>query len=200
MPRKNKPDSTQRERRRRTERRRRQRTLQNPVDGHPGDLADAGPVPGAGGRRTAEGRLLGVDFGERRVGLALSDSAGLIAQGLETLAVKSTGESLASIAAIVEAEQVLEVILGLPVNMDGTKGEMAEKVEAFAGLLRGRVSCAVRTWDERMTSISARRAMNEMGMGTRGNKASLDRIAATLLLQNYLDYRRRAANEKEARD
>ena len=200
MPRKNKPDNTLKEQRRRTERRRRQRALQDPVGGHPGDLADAGPVPGDGGRRSEDGRLLGVDFGERRVGLALSDSAGLIAQGLETLAVKSTGESLASIAAIVEAEQVLEVILGLPVNMDGTKGAMAGKVEAFAGLLRDRVSCAVRTWDERMTSISARRAMNEMGMGTRGNKASLDRIAATLLLQNYLDYRRRAANETEARD
>lgn len=144
--------------------------------------------------------MLGVDFGERRVGLALSDSAGLIAQGLETIEVKSTGESLASIAAIAEAEEVVEIVLGLPVNMDGTKGEMAGKVEAFAGLLQDRVSCAVRTWDERMTSISARRAMHEMGMETRGNKGSLDRIAATLLLQNYLDYRRRAADETESLD
>ena len=101
-----------------------------------------------------------------------------------------------SIAAIAEAEQVLEIVLGLPVNMDGTKGEMAGKVEAFAGLLQNRVSCAVRTWDERMTSISARRAMHEMGMETRGNKGRLDRIAATLLLQNYLDYRRRTADER----
>ena len=175
---------------------------QNQADGIPGDLAHAGPVPGAGGGsgQAAEGRLLGVDFGERRVGLALSDSAGLIAQGLETIEVHSAGESVESIAAIAEAEQVLEIVLGLPVNMDGTKGEMAGKVEAFAGLLQDRVSCAVRTWDERMTSISARRAMHEMGMETRGNKGRLDRIAATLLLQNYLDYRRRAADETEPLD
>ncbi len=200
MPRKNKPDSTQKEGRRRASRRRRQRALPGQVDGIPGDLAHTGPVPADGGYRPARGRILGVDFGERRVGLALSDPAGLIAQGLETIEVKSTGESLASIASIVEAQQVLEIVLGLPVNMDGTKGEMAEKVEAFSGMLRDRVSCAVRTWDERMTSISAQRAMHEMGMGTRGNKGGLDRIAATLLLQNYLDYRRGAADEMESLD
>ncbi len=200
MPRKNRPDSTREERRRRATRRRRHGARQDQADGPPVDLAHADPIPGARGGQAAEGRLLGVDFGERRVGLALSDSAGLIAQGLETIEVKSTGESLASIAAIAEAEEVVEIVLGLPVNMDGTKGEMAGKVEAFASLLQDRVSCAVRTWDERMTSISARRAMHEMGMETRGNKGSLDRIAATLLLQNYLDYRRRAADETEPLD
>ncbi len=200
MPRKNRPDSTGEERRRRTSRRRRHGAWQEQADGIPGDLTHADPVPGAGGGQAAEGRLLGVDFGERRVGLALSDSAGLIAQGLETIEVKSTGESLESIASIAEAEQVREIVLGLPVNMDGTKGKMAGKVEAFASLLQDRVSCAVRTWDERMTSISARRAMHEMGMETRGNKGSLDRISATLLLQNYLDYRRRAADETEPLD
>ncbi len=200
MPRKNRPDSTREERRRRATRRRRHRTRQDQADGPPVDLTHADPIPGARGGQAAEGRLLGVDFGERRVGLALSDSAGLIAQGLETIEVKSTGESLESIVAIAEVERVLEIVLGLPVNMDGTKGEMAGKVEAFAGLLQDRVSCAVRTWDERMTSISARRAMHEMDMETRGNKGSLDRIAATLLLQNYLDYRRRAADETEPLD
>lgn len=196
MPRKNRPDSTGEERRRRVSRRRRHGMPQNQADGIPGDLTHAGPVRGAGGGQAAEGRLLGVDFGERRVGLALSDSAGLIAQGLDTIEVQSASESVESIAAIAEAQQVLEIVLGLPVNMDGTKGEMAGKVEAFAGLLQDRVSCAVRTWDERMTSISARRAMHEMGMETRGNKGRLDRIAATLLLQNYLDYRRRTADER----
>ena len=165
----------------------------------PGDFAYADATTETGVRQPAAGRILGIDFGERRVGLALSDPAGLIAHGLETIETKGTGESQESIAAIVETEQVLEIVLGLPVNMDGTTGEMAGKVEAFAGQLRERVSCEVRTWDERLTSISAQRAMNEMDMETRGNKGSLDRIAATLLLQNYLDFRRRPVDETESR-
>ena len=92
-----------------------------------------------------------------------------------------------------------EIILGLPVHMDGTAGEMAGKVEALADELRRKVSCDVRTWDERLTSVSARRALHEMGSTTRGNKGSLDRIAATLLLQNYLDYCRGKAMEPDSR-
>lgn len=165
------------------------------MDGIPADPAIDATAAGVGVARAGEGRILAIDFGERRVGLALGDPAGLIAHGLETMTVKDADESLDAVVSIAEAEQVIEIVLGLPVNMDGTAGEMAAKVEAFAGRLRGRVSCEVRTWDERLTSISARRAMNEMGMEIRGNKGSLDRIAATLLLQNYLDFRRRIADE-----
>ena len=195
MPRKNKSNSVLSDRRRRDSRGRRKRDRGKSVDEIPGDFGFAGAATEPGVRQPAAGRVLGIDFGERRVGLALSDPGGLIAQGLETMETKSTGESLESIAAIVEAEQVLEIVLGMPVNMDGTTGDMAGKVETFAGRLRDRVSCEVRTWDERLTSISAQRAMNEMGMETRGNKGSLDRIAATLLLQNYLDFRRKAVDE-----
>ena len=195
MPRKNKSNSALSDRRRRDSRGRRIRDRGKSVDEIPGDFGFAGAATESGVRQPAAGRVLGIDFGERRVGLALSDPGGLIAQGLETIETKSTGESLESIAAIVEAEQVLEIVLGMPVNMDGTTGDMAGKVETFAGRLRERVSCEVRTWDERLTSISAQRAMNEMGMETRGNKGSLDRIAATLLLQNYLDFRRKAVDE-----
>ncbi len=144
----------------------------------------------AGDERTGSGRILGIDFGERRIGLALSDPSGLIAHGLDTMVVKNADGSLDAIVSIAETKQAIEIVLGLPVNMDGTTGEMAEKVEAFADRLRGRVSCEVRTWDERLTSVSAQRAMNEMGMEIRGNKESQDRIAATLLLQSYLDSRR----------
>ncbi len=198
MPRKNRPDGALPERSRKGSRKRRAREQEKRVDGIPGGFAYPDATTETGVRQPAAGRILGVDFGERRVGLALSDPAGLIAQGLETRETKNAAETLESIAAIAEADEVLEIVLGLPVNMDGSSGEMAGKVEAFAGQLRERVSCEVRTWDERLTSISARRAMNEMGMETRGNKGSLDRIAATLLLQNYLDFRRRAVNETEA--
>ncbi|MXX05106.1 MAG: Holliday junction resolvase RuvX [Gemmatimonadetes bacterium] len=169
------------------------------ADGMAGDLADTVAPSGTGTGQTSVGRVLAVDYGERRVGLALSDPAGLIAQGLETIQTADTVESLASIVDIVEEQKVREIILGLPVHMDGTAGEMAGKVEALADELRKKVSCDVRTWDERLTSVSARRAMHEMGSTPRGNKGSLDRIAATLLLQNYLDFRRGKATEPDSR-
>tara|TARA_B100000029_G_scaffold516824_1_gene635300 strand:+ start:7537 stop:8124 length:588 start_codon:yes stop_codon:yes gene_type:complete len=144
------------------------------------------------------GCILGIDFGERRLGLALSDPTGLIAQGQETLETNNPSESLTYIIKLIEKTPVVEVILGLPINMDGTKGEMAKKVFNFAEQLQDRVSCKVRTWDERLTTIAARRAMADMGLETRGRKGHLDRIAATLLLQNYLDYQRHIRNNQES--
>ena len=169
------------------------------ADGLAGNPADVVAPAETGTGQPPAGRVLAVDYGERRVGLALSDPAGLIAQGLDTLQTADVVESLASIVDIVEEQQVREIILGLPVHMDGTAGEMAGKVEALADELRKKVSCDVRTWDERLTSVSARRAMHEMGSTARGEKGSLDRIAATLLLQNYLDFRRGKATEPDSR-
>ena len=186
-------------RRQRTKRGRQAGVREHGAHRNADDFAYADASAGTGKRQPLAGRVLAVDYGERRVGLALSDPAGLIAHGLETKVTRSAGDALVCIVDIVEAEQVLEIVLGLPVNMDGTAGEMAGKVEAFADQLRGRVSCDVRTWDERLTSVSAQRAMHEMGRETRGNKDSLDRISATLLLQNYLDFRRRAVNEPDSR-
>jgi putative Holliday junction resolvase len=212
MPRKNRPDSGTAPRRQKTKRGRQAGLRAHGTDGLggdglaaegmtggslAGDLAEAGALAGTGTGQPPAGRVLAVDYGERRVGLALSDPAGLIAQGLETIQTPGTGEILASIVAIVEEQQVREIILGLPVHMDGTAGEMAGKVEGLVDALRKKVSCEVRTWDERLTSVSARRAMHEMGGGSRGSKGSLDRIAATLLLQNYLDFRRGTKPESD---
>lgn len=209
MPRKNRPNSATTPRRQKSKRGRQSGLLAHNADGLAGDgvvadgmaddFAHAGAPEGTGTGQPPAGRVLAVDYGERRVGLALSDPAGLIAQGLETIQTADSVESLASIVDIVEEQQVREIILGLPVHMDGTAGEMAGKVEALADDLRRRVSCDVRTWDERLTSVSARQAMHEMGRATRGNKGSLDRIAATLLLQNYLDFRRGKAIEPDSR-
>ena len=199
MPRKNRPNSATTPRRQKSKRGRQTGLPAHGADGLTGDLADTGATAGTGTGQPPAGRVLAVDYGERRVGLALSDPAGLIAQGLETIQTLDTVVSLASIVDIVEEQQVREIILGLPVHMDGTAGEMAGKVEALADELRRKVSCDVRTWDERLTSVSARRAMHEMGSTTRGNKGSLDRIAATLLLQNYLDFRRGKAIEPDSR-
>lgn len=214
MPRKNRPNSATTPRRQKSKRGRQTGLRAQDADGMAGeglagdcvardsmagDLADAGAPSGTETGQLPVGRVLAVDYGEKRVGLALSDPAGLIAQGLETIQTADTVVSLASIVDIVEQQQVREIILGLPVHMDGTAGEMAGKVEALADELRRKVACDVRTWDERLTSVSARRAMHEMGSTVRGNKGSLDRIAATLLLQNYLDFRRGKATEPDSR-
>ena len=199
MPRKNRPNSATTPRRQKSKRGRQTGLPAHGADGLAGDRADTVAPSGTGTGQPPAGRVLAVDYGERRVGLALSDPAGLIAQGLETIQTAHTVVSLACIVDIVEEQQVREIILGLPVHMDGTAGEMAGKVEALANELRRKVSCDVRTWDERLTSVSARRAMHEMGSTTRGNKGSLDRISATLLLQNYLDSRRGKATEPDSR-
>ena len=203
MPRKNRPNSATTPRRQKSKRGRQKGLRAHDADGLAGeglagDFADTVAPSETGTDQPPVGRVLAVDYGEKRVGLALSDPAGLIAQGLETIQTADTVVSLASIVDIVEEQQVREIILGLPVHMDGTAGEMAGKVEALANELRSKVACDVRTWDERLTSVSARRAMHEMGSTTRGNKGSLDRIAATLLLQNYLDFRRGKATEPDS--
>ena len=209
MPRKNRPNSATTPRRQKSKRGRQTGLPTHgadglgedsmAADGLAGNPADTVAPSGTGTSQPPVGRVLAVDYGERRVGLALSDPAGLIAQGLETIQTPGTGETVASIVGIVEEQEVREIILGLPVHMDGTAGEMAGKVEALADQLRKRVACEVRTWDERLTSVLARRAMHEMGSTARGDKGSLDRIAAMLLLQNYLDFRRGKATEPDSR-
>lgn len=199
MPRKNKSNSDLTEHNRRKSNRRRTRAKGHKTAEASSDLGPiAESLSEAEARQPMAGRVLSIDFGERRVGLAMSDPTGLIAHGLKTIDTKSISETLELITTIVDAEQIFEIVLGLPVNMDGTTGEMAAKVENFASQLRERVSCNIRTWDERLTSIAARRTMNEIGMEIRGNKGSLDRIAATLLLQNYLEFRRRSVDKTES--
>tara|TARA_B100001750_G_C15423203_1_gene554054 strand:- start:252 stop:857 length:606 start_codon:yes stop_codon:yes gene_type:complete len=201
MPRKNKANSDFAEHSRRKSSRRRTRARNQKLDDdQPRFLVTSDAFSQPEAYQPMQGRVLSIDFGERRVGLAMSDPTGLIAQGLETIDTNSISETLASIAAIVDAKEIYEIVLGLPINMDGTTGAMAEKVEKFAGHLRERVSCNVRTWDERLTSVAARRAMNEIGMEIRGNKGNLDRISATLLLQNYLDFCHRSIDKPESHE
>ena len=146
------------------------------------------------GSSALEGRVLGVDFGEKRIGLAVSDSMGLIAQGLETKETNHMDKTINMIVAEADVYQVKKIVVGLPVNMDGTTGEMAQRVNGFVDQLRERVTCTVHTWDERLTSAAAERAMVDMGYKARGNKKKIDRIAATLLLQSYLDHQRHVSN------
>ena len=134
-----------------------------------------------------EKRILAVDFGERRIGLALSDPLGLTAQGMETWEPKDEEELILKIEEMVAEEGIKRIVVGLPLNMDGSRGPEALKVLKFVERLMEKVKKPVVTWDERLSTISAHRALNDMGRRTKGRKGEVDRLAATLILQAYLD-------------
>jgi len=131
-------------------------------------------------------RILSIDYGDRHIGLALSDPLGITAQGLDTLEVRSVDQALERIAELAAQSEVGTLLIGLPKNMDGTSGERAEVVRTFAEQLSHKTGLPIRFWDERWTSRAAMRTMHEMGLKTKGRKRDVDRIAATMMLQEYL--------------
>lgn len=131
-------------------------------------------------------RILAIDYGERRIGLAISDALRLTAQGLPTLDVPSRKKALRAIQEIIAEYQVNTLVVGLPRNMDGTEGPEAEKVRTFARRLAGRTGAHIIFWDERLTTRAALRTMQEIGIKSKGQKGQIDRIAATLMLEEYL--------------
>ena len=136
-------------------------------------------------------RILAVDFGRRRIGLAVSDELGLTAQGIPTVQVNGVAEALRAVAETAAHWKVQEIVVGLPLNMDGSSGPMAAAANAFAESLREETGLAVTGWDERLTTVSAKRSMNEMKTKRGKRKGEVDRIAATLLLDSYLQRRSR---------
>jgi putative Holliday junction resolvase len=138
------------------------------------------------------GPVLGVDPGARRIGLAVSDPECTVASGLDTLRVKSLREAVSLVTRLAEERGVRKVVVGFPLNMNGSEGERAREARTFAKLLEDMSGADVVLWDERLTSAQAR---GELGrLGVRGaaarDKARVDRVAATILLQSYLDSRR----------
>ena len=136
-------------------------------------------------------RVLGIDFGTKRIGLALSDPLGFTAQGLETLAVQSKQKTLDYLVKLCKDLGVSEVVVGLPVNMNGTLGPKAQEATGWAEKLREVLNVPVKTWDERLTSRQAGRLMIEEGLSRQRQKENSDRLAAMILLQSYLESKRR---------
>jgi putative Holliday junction resolvase len=131
-------------------------------------------------------RILGIDFGERRIGLAVSDALGITAQGLPTLDTRKTKDILTYIENIIKEKNVTRVIVGMPKNMNGTIGPKGREVNQFIQELIKRIKIDVISWDERLTSVQSLKAMREMGTKQK-HKDVTDRISATLILQSYLD-------------
>jgi putative pre-16S rRNA nuclease len=140
---------------------------------------------------TQQGRLLGVDWGERRIGLALSDETQLLAQPLTTL-TRRTGKRfpMARLITLVKEREVTGVVVGLPLAADGSEAAPARAARALAGEIAQHSGLTVDLWDERYTTARALQAVREMGGSTKGRQADLDALAAAILLQHYLDARR----------
>ncbi len=139
-------------------------------------------------------RILAIDFGMKRMGLAVSDALGITAQGLRTLERTNMENDLRAIVKRVEEYAAERVILGNPLSHNMNETTMSRRVAAFAEKLRRRIDCPVELRDERLTSVEANRMLRETGMGLEKRRRAADRVAATLLLQGYLD---RQAGERE---
>lgn len=132
-------------------------------------------------------RILALDYGQKRVGVAVSDVLLLMAHGRETLQYKSRGELLERLHALVEREDVGLIVIGLPRNMNGTEGEMSEKVRTFMSALAEQEQIPVVAWDERLSSRQAERTLSDLGKSVRQQRGMVDQLAAVFILQNYLD-------------
>ena len=137
-------------------------------------------------------RLLALDVGDVRIGVALSDETGTLASGLVTLRSAGPRKDVQAVAALVREHSVGQVVVGLPLRLDGTLGPRGEQVVAFAERLRRVVRVPVVTRDERLTSVAADERLAEAGVRRRDRKALLDQAAAALLLQEHLDERKAA--------
>ena len=143
-------------------------------------------------------RILGLDFGSKTVGVAVSDELMLTAQGLEIVRRQSPNklrQTLARIEQIVTEYQVERIVLGYPKNMNNTIGDRAEKSLAFKETLERRTGIPVVMWDERLTTVEANRTLMESGVRRENRKAVIDKVAAGLILQGYLDCLKTKENE-----
>lgn len=146
------------------------------------------------GGLNARVRILAIDFGMKRMGLAVCDALGITAQGLTTLERTRLKDDLQKIHDLAEEYAVERVLVGHPVNHSGGETAMSQHAAAFAEKLRRCVNCPVDLWDERFTSVEANRTLRESGISLNKRRRAVDRVAAILLLQSYLDY---LSNERD---
>ena len=132
-------------------------------------------------------RTLGVDYGERRVGLAISDELGMMALPLDILVVQGAKQAIRDVLRLCQEHQVAGIVVGLPLNMDGSRGPAVEAVERFVLELRRQAGVPVAVWDERMSSKQVERMLIDADVSRSKRKGLVDKLAAQLILQSYLD-------------
>ncbi len=133
------------------------------------------------------GRILALDMGKKRIGLAVSDELGITAQGLPTLERANKRQDLAALARLAREKQVGLLLLGDPRHMSGDRGRQSQWVDEFAQSLAQYTGLETKLWDERLTTVEAHRVLRSSGIGTEKRTRAIDRLAAVILLQSYLD-------------
>lgn len=132
-------------------------------------------------------RILGIDYGDSRVGIAVSDLMGWTAQGLETISEKNQEKVIERIIELIQEYEVEKVVVGFPKNMNGTVGPRGERTLEFVENLQAKTDVEVITWDERLSTVAAERTLNETNVRGKKRKKIIDTVAATYILQGYLD-------------
>ncbi len=142
-------------------------------------------------------KILALDLGEKRIGLAISDETHTVARGLAVYTRRSWQSDLEYLKGVVQSEGVELIVVGLPVNMNGSPGPKAEETLQFQSQLRETLKLPVELFDERLTTVEAERVLLEADLSRRKRKAIRDQLAAVLILQGFLDRRRRSASQKQ---
>jgi len=132
-------------------------------------------------------RILGLDIGSKRIGIAVSDELGLTAQGIETLICRTPEKDIDHIVELSEQYGVQEIVVGMPYNMSGTEGPQVHRVRAFVEEIQQRIDIPVREWDERLSTAAAERTLLEADMSRAKRRKVIDKVAAVIILQGYLD-------------
>ena len=143
-----------------------------------------------GGLSRTAGRVLAIDLGERRMGLAVSDPLRITAQGLPTVERRNRREDMNYLKSLARRHEVSVIVVGNPINMDGSVGPQSEAAREFAAKLARHLGMDVRLWDERLTSVEANRVLRGAGLGPAGRAKSVDQVAAVLLLESFLEAHR----------
>jgi putative Holliday junction resolvase len=146
----------------------------------------------------SDARILALDVGSRTIGMAVTDPLGITAQGLETLRRKNKRVDFAALAEVIVKYEVGEIVVGYPLHMSGRVGTQSQKTADFAQELRKRFNLPVQLWDERLTSAEANRILRQSEMSIRKRGQAVDRMAATLILQSFLEYRKHSPENQTA--
>ncbi|MBE9528238.1 MAG: Holliday junction resolvase RuvX [Proteobacteria bacterium] len=134
-------------------------------------------------------RIIGLDMGTRTIGVAVSDSLGMTAQPVKTIKRTGLASDLKELSALIAEFEITEIVLGLPIRLDGTKSPMSEAVEVFAGKLGSHTGLPVKLWDERLSTAAVTRVLKDADMSRAKRKKVVDKLAACYILQGYLDSR-----------
>lgn len=136
-------------------------------------------------------RILGIDYGDARTGLSVSDASGFLAGSPSVIHEWNYDKLLDKLTAFIAENKIDEIVLGWPKNMDGTAGERAHKCEVLAETLKERTGLNVTLWDERRTTVAAHDILHQTGKKAKKHRQTVDAVAASLILQGYLDFKRR---------